>query len=77
MTVDAEEIAECQAFLTWLRDDHFALLGSRIYRFEGEPETVSLTAPAETGIANIGFVLYHLGIAVNDFRFLTPATTSA
>jgi len=42
-----------------------------IYPFEGKPEALTLTAPSKTGLANIGFVLYHLGIAVNDFRFLS------
>ena len=42
-----------------------------IYPFEGQPESLALTAPATTGLANIGFVLYHLGVAVNEFRFLS------
>ncbi len=49
-TIDPEEAAECQAFLSWLRDDHFALLGSRVYRFEGEPETGTLEPLDETGL---------------------------
>lgn len=44
---------------------------SLTYPFEGKPDSLAFTAPAMTGIANIGFVLYHLGIAVNDFRFLS------
>jgi hypothetical protein len=42
-----------------------------IFPFEGKPDALTLMAPAKTGLANIGFVLYHLGIAVNDFRFLS------
>jgi len=42
-----------------------------IFPFEGKPEALALMAPATTGMANVGFVLYHLGIAVNDFRFLS------
>jgi hypothetical protein len=42
-----------------------------IFPFEGKPESLTLLAPSTTGMANIGFVLYHLGIAVNDFRFLS------
>ncbi len=42
-----------------------------IFPFEGKPEALTLMAPSRTGLANIGFVLYHLGIAVNDFRFLS------
>jgi hypothetical protein len=41
------------------------------FPFEGKPESLTLAAPMTTGLANIGFVLYHLGIAVNDFRFLS------
>jgi hypothetical protein len=41
-----------------------------IFPFEGKPESLTLMAPSTTGLANIGFVLYHLGIAVNDFRYL-------
>ena len=42
-----------------------------IFPFEGQPEALTLLAPSVTGLANIGFVLYHLGVAVNDFRFLS------
>ena len=42
-----------------------------IFPFEGKPDALTLMAPRKTGLANIGFVLYHLGVAVNDFRFLT------
>ena len=42
-----------------------------IFPFEGKPDALTLMAPSKTGLANIGFVLYHLGVAVNDFRFLS------
>ena len=42
-----------------------------IFPFEGKPDALTLMAPRKTGLANIGFVLYHLGVAVNDFRFLS------
>jgi hypothetical protein len=42
-----------------------------IFPFEGKPEALTLMAPSKTGLANIGFVLYHLGVAVNDFRYLS------
>lgn len=48
-----------------------------VFPFEGEPESLTLQAPAITGIANVGFVLYHLGIPVNDFRFLSSGYTVA
>ncbi len=38
-----------------------------VYPFNGQPESLALTAPPASGI---GFVLYHQGVAVNDFRFL-------
>jgi hypothetical protein len=46
-----------------------------IYPFEGQPDALTLTAPVETGMANIGFVLYHQGVAVNDFRYLSSGFT--
>lgn len=42
-----------------------------IYPFEGTPGALTLMAPSVTGAASIGFVLYHLGVAVNDFRYLS------
>ena len=46
-----------------------------IYKFVEQPESLTLIAPRETGPANIGFVLYHLGVAVNDFRYLRSGFT--
>lgn len=45
------------------------------YRFDQLPQSLTLVAPRETGQANIGFVLYHQGVAVNDFRFLRSGFT--
>ena len=46
-----------------------------VFPFEEAPAELTLTAPATTGMASIGFVLYHRGVAVNDFRFLTSGYT--
>ena len=51
------------------------VLATLIFPFEQQPETLTLAAPAVTGLANIGFVLYHKGVAVNDFRFLSNGYT--
>lgn len=45
------------------------------FPFDQLPSTLTLTAPALTGLAPIGFVLYHEGIAVNDFRYLNTGST--
>ena len=45
------------------------------YPFDGQPDALTLLAPRETGLANIGFVLYHKGVAVNDFRYLSSGFT--
>jgi hypothetical protein len=45
------------------------------YPFESRPESITLVAPSATGTAAIGFVLYHKGVAVNDFRFLSSGFT--
>ena len=46
-----------------------------MYPFEQPPDSLTLAAPGVTGMVSIGFVLYHRGIAVNDFRFLTGGYT--
>ncbi|TNF88772.1 MAG: hypothetical protein EP301_04260, partial [Gammaproteobacteria bacterium] len=43
-----------------------------VYPLNARPESLSLIN--RTG-ASIGFVAYHEGVAVNDFRFLSPAQT--
>ena len=48
------------------------------YPFETEPGTLSFKTPdreAPGATADLGFVLYHLGVAVNDFRYLTTGAT--
>jgi len=37
------------------------------YRFEGQPETLTFSSPVSS---SLGFVVYHRGVAVNDFRYL-------
>lgn len=51
------------------------VLVTLVFPFEQQPEALTLAAPSVTGLANIGFVLYHKGIAVNDFRFLSNGYT--
>jgi len=48
--ISPEELDESIAFLYWLRDNHFAFLGSRIYRFDGEIEGGDLVALPESGL---------------------------
>ena len=43
-----------------------------VFPFDERPDSLALGAPRETGLANIGFVLYHKGVAVNDYRYLIP-----
>ena len=40
------------------------------YRFETRPEVLILSGPAGPTPASIGFVVYHRGLPVNDFRYL-------
>jgi hypothetical protein len=46
-----------------------------VFPFEKRPDTLTLVAPRETGQANIGFILYHKGVAVNDYRYLASGFT--
>ena len=46
-----------------------------VFSFDERPDSLTLVAPRETGLANIGFVLYHKGVAVNDYRYLSSGNT--
>jgi glutamate dehydrogenase len=48
--VPVEELTESTAFLQWLLDNHFTILGIRDYRFEGDSETGALAAINKTGM---------------------------
>jgi hypothetical protein len=41
------------------------------YPFENLPETIYLTKRISGSGSDVGFVLYHQGVAVNDFRYLS------
>jgi hypothetical protein len=47
------------------------------YPFPGRPEEITFAPPTgETGVAaNVGFVVYHAGLPVNDFRHLSREET--
>jgi hypothetical protein len=47
------------------------------YALSGRPETLTLTPPLGTGRAtvNLGFVTYHRGLPINDFRYLGSTET--
>ena len=44
-----------------------------IYEFSQRPDTILFGIGPTMSGSSIGYVLYHKGIAVNDFRYLTPA----
>jgi hypothetical protein len=46
-----------------------------VFPFQKRPDSLTLVAPGKTGRANIGFVLYHKGVAVNDYRYLASGFT--
>jgi len=52
-----------------------ALFVSLRYPLGEEPKTLVLSPPSKDGyaIADIGFVVYHRGVAVNDFRYLSSS----
>lgn len=45
-----------------------------VYKLESQPKTLTIAPRRRLAAASIGFVLYHRGIAVNDFRYLSVAT---
>ena len=50
----ADEISEGRAFLRWLRDDHFTLLGYREYRLERKGRKEYLRIDPDSGLGEIG-----------------------
>jgi hypothetical protein len=57
-------------------DDAIVVIRATIvFPFDERPESLTLVAPRQTGLANIGFVLYHKGVAVNDYRYLSNGNT--
>lgn len=46
-----------------------------LYPFEGTPDSLTLSAPRAYENASVGFVLYHKGVAVNDYRYLVNGLT--
>ena len=57
------------------QEPEVVLLATLFFPFEEQPESLTLAAPRETGMASIGFVLYHQGVAVNDFKYLSNGYT--
>jgi hypothetical protein len=56
------------------------LVATLSYAVGSLPDTLAFSPPgggprASGPIANIGFVVYHEGLPVNDFRYLAPSTT--
>ena len=56
-------------------ETEIVIAATLIYSFDPLPAALTLAAPSATGVANIGFVLYHRGIPVNDFRYLSSGFT--
>ncbi len=50
-----------------------------VYPVDGQPKSLTIRPPLDPSgklaAANIGFVIYHLGVAVNDFRYLSHEET--
>ncbi|TWT81373.1 hypothetical protein CA13_28250 [Planctomycetes bacterium CA13] len=55
------------------KDADWVLRTMLVYDLEQTPENLSIQPPSATSntIASIGFVVYHKGVAVNDFRYLS------
>ncbi|MCW5724502.1 MAG: NAD-glutamate dehydrogenase [Maricaulaceae bacterium] len=74
---DAEEKTEALAFLRWLRDDHFAFLGSRIYDFGiGEDGAVEARQPRVRKGSGLGILRdssRHVLRKGSEPAMLTPA----
>ncbi len=56
-------------------DPEMAIRIRLAYKLAAKPETLTIGLGPKAQTANIGYVAYHKTVAVNDFRFLTPAQT--
>ncbi len=59
-------------------DVEMVLIATLIYSFDSQPLNLTIKAPSgDDGSknANVGFMLYHKGIPVNDFRYLSGEQT--
>jgi hypothetical protein len=56
-------------------EPEIVIAATLVYPFNDKPDSLTLSAPAVTGMAAIGFVLYHRGVAINDFRYLSTGFT--
>jgi hypothetical protein len=56
-------------------DEEIVIFAVIEYPFAARPENLTLLGPSISPQPSIGFVAYHGGIAVNDFRYLSPAQT--
>ncbi|MCH8082914.1 MAG: hypothetical protein IH885_01640 [Myxococcales bacterium] len=54
-------------------DEEFVVFAQLEYALASQPKTLTFYGPG--GGASVGFVVYHRGIPVNDFRYLMPAQT--
>ena len=57
------------------KEPEIVIAATLVYPFKEKPDSLALSAPTITGAASIGFVLYHRGVAVNDFRYLSNGFT--
>jgi hypothetical protein len=59
-------------------EGEMALIATLYYPFKGHPKTLAFKSPFDkTGgvAASVGFVVYHRGLPVNDFRYLSGEPT--
>ena len=54
-------------------DEEFVVFAQLEYALASQPKTLTFYGPG--GGTSVGFVVYHRGIPVNDFRYLMPAQT--
>jgi glutamate dehydrogenase len=71
--VPQDEIAEARAFLEWIYQHHFTLLGYREYHFEGEGADAKINVVRDTGLGllrNPDFVVFD---ELRDLTSMPPA----
>jgi hypothetical protein len=61
--------------LAQIQEEELVIFARLEYALSGEPSTLTFLGPPGGNRASIGFVAYHHGIPVNDFRYMGPVQT--
>ncbi len=69
---DPEEVAETRAFLEWLADNHFTLLGYREYDYKGKGGESAFKIVKDSGLGVLRDPSFHVLVGAKGLSAVTP-----